>query len=55
MLEKLKDRIKNIDQKYLLINLVSCLGSRIYYVPGYYPYGYYQSTQGGQTHGDVSP
>jgi curved DNA-binding protein CbpA len=40
---------------WLLINLVSCLGSRIYYVPGYYPYGYYQSTQGGQTHGDVSP
>lgn len=41
---------------YLLINLVSCLGSRIYYMPGYSPYGYYDYySQGGQTNGDVSP
>lgn len=41
---------------WLLINLVSCLGSRVYFMPGYYPYGYYDYySQGGQSNGDVSP
>lgn len=42
---------------WLLINLVSCLSSRIYIPYSYYPYSYYYDYQspGGQANGDISP